>query len=110
MDVVHVLLFFSFEFCGTVFPCALVHWFVVIGDKPDEDTGMWVVQPEVDADNCPVISIIHLDCVIRAAHLLALFGTNTPIPRALHSSQTLDSFKSFYLNRFIDHNAFQIIL
>jgi hypothetical protein len=108
MDVVRVLLFFSFDFKGTTYPSALVRWFKVVGDSPDEDTGMWIVQPEIDADGFPVISIIHLECVIRAAHLLSVFG-NTVIPRALHFSQSLDSFKSFYVNRFIDHHAFKTI-
>jgi hypothetical protein len=109
MDIVRVLLFFSFDFCGTTYSCALVHWFTVLGDGPDEDTGMWIVQPEVDEDDIPVISIIHLDCVVRAAHLLGVFG-NAFIPRDLHFSQSLDSFKAFYVNKFIDHHAFKIVI
>jgi hypothetical protein len=109
MDIVRVLLFFSFDLGGKVFPCALVRWFTVIGDGPDEDTGMWVVQPEVDTVGVPVLSVIHLDCVIRAAHLLPVFASNVPIPRALHHSQTLDSFNLFYVNKFIDHHAFKIV-
>jgi hypothetical protein len=108
MDIVRILLFFSFDYCNTTYPCALVHWFTVLGDQPDEDTGMWIVQPEVDQDGFPVISIIHLDCVIRAAHLLPIFG-NTFLPKSLHFSQSLDSFKSFYVNKFIDHHSFKLI-
>ena len=29
-------------------PCALVNWFVLDGDEPDEATGMWVVRPEYE--------------------------------------------------------------
>jgi hypothetical protein len=83
---------------------------MVIGDGLDEDTGMWVVQPEVDADGFPVMSMIHLDCVIRAAHLLPVFSSDIPLPRALHHSETLDSFKLFYINKFIDHHAFKIVI
>jgi hypothetical protein len=110
MDIVRILLFFSFNFNSKTYSCALVHWFSVLGDEPDEDTGMWVVEPEVDADGSPVISVIHVDCIIRAAHLLGIFGTNTFIPKALQFSQSLDSFKKFYVNKFIDHNAFQIAI
>jgi hypothetical protein len=109
MDVVRVLLFFSFDFSGTVYSCALVRWFTVIGDEPDVDTGMWIVKPEVDAGGSPVISVIHLDCVIRAVHLLDIFGTNTFLPNAFHFTQSLDSFRAFYINRFVDHHAFQMI-
>jgi hypothetical protein len=109
MDVVRILLFFSFNFSGTTYPCALVRWFTIIGDEPDEDTGMWIVQPEVNQDGLPVISIIHLDCVVRAAHLIGVFG-NTPIPKTLLFSQSLDSFKFFYVNKFIDHHAFKTII
>jgi hypothetical protein len=109
MDVVQVLIFFAFDYCDTAYSCALVRWFRVIGDKPDEDTGMWIVEPEVNADGSPVLSVIHLDCIIRAAHLLGVTSTDMFLPMSAHFSQSLASFKAFYLNRFIDHHAFQIV-
>src|SRR6202041_1333154 len=81
MDVVHVLLFFSFDYSGTTYPCALVHWFPVVGDEPDEDTDMWIVELGVDQEGLPDIYIIHLDSVVRATHLLGVFG-NTPMPKS----------------------------
>ena len=59
LDIARILLLFSFAFEGTTYPCALVRWFWLIGDKPDEDTGMWIVEPE-SSDNSPTISVIHL--------------------------------------------------
>ena len=108
MDVVRVLLFFSFNFHGTMYSCALVHWFTVVGDAPDTITGMWVVKPEMDHNGTPVLSVIHLDCVVRAAHLIGVVG-NSFIPKALHFSQSLDSFKAYYVNGFIDHHAFKLV-
>jgi hypothetical protein len=108
MDIVCIIAFFSFTFHGTHYPCAFVHWFTTISEGPDEDTGMWIVQPEMDLNGSPVLSVIHLDCVIRAAHLLGLFGQEF-IPKDLSFSQSLDSFKSFYINRFIDHHAFKLL-
>jgi hypothetical protein len=105
MDVVHILLLFSFNFSGTTYPCALVRWFTIMGDEPDEDTGMWIVQPEVNQDSLPGISMI----ILIAAHLIGVFG-NTPIPKTLLFSQSLDSFKFFYVNKFIDHHAFKTII
>ena len=31
------------------------------------------------------------------------------IPKDLHFSQSLDSFRAFYVNRFIDHHAFKLL-
>jgi hypothetical protein len=107
LDVVRVLLFFSFEYRGKKYPCALVRWYLHIGDEPDEDTGMWVVQPESDGDGQPVVSIIHLDCVVRAAHLIGVYGGDF-IPRDLHLHESLDFFPLFYVNKFGDHHAFAI--
>jgi hypothetical protein len=108
MSVVRVLLFFSFSFSGKTYPCALVHWYTKFGNGPDRDTGQWIVQPEFDPAGDPVVSIIHLDCVIRAAHLIGIFGENF-VPKDLRFHQTLDAFNAFYVNKFIDHHAFDLL-
>jgi hypothetical protein len=108
LDVVRVLLLFSFRSThGQLYPCALVRWYSRIGDDPDEDTGMWVVQPELDEDGQPVVSVIHLDCIVRAAHLIGVYGEDF-IPKDLEFYESLDSFISFYINKFGDHHAFAI--
>ena len=33
---------------------------------------------------------------------------NDPIPRYLSFTQTLDTFNSYYVNKYIDHHAFEI--
>jgi hypothetical protein len=107
LEVARVRLFFSFMFREEVYPCALVHWFGRIGDEPDEDTGMWMVQPELDITGRPLLSVIHLDCIFRAAHLIGICG-QASIPRNLLFHDSLDAFKSFYANKFADHHAFAI--
>jgi hypothetical protein len=102
-----VLLFFSFDYRGKWYPCALARWYLRIGDEPDEDTGMWVVQPESDSDGEPVVSIIHLDCIVRAAHLIGVYGGDF-IPRDLQVHESLDFFTFFYVNKFGDHHTFAI--
>jgi hypothetical protein len=67
LDVARVQLFFSFSYFGDKYRCALVHWFSRVGDSPNEHTGMWVVQP--DDDERP-LSVIHLNSIVRAAHLV----------------------------------------
>jgi hypothetical protein len=61
-----VRLFFSFKFQKKFYPCALVQWFSHIGDEADEDTGMWIVKPD------PTLSVVHLDTILRAAHLIGV--------------------------------------
>jgi hypothetical protein len=96
LQVVRILLFFSFRVHETFYPCALVRWFSCLQDEPDEDTGMWIVEPESDADGEPVISVVHLDCIFRAAHLIPIFGTGF-IPKNLNLHQSLDVFQAFIL-------------
>jgi hypothetical protein len=44
--VAQLCLLFSFTINGTHHEVALVEWFSYIGDSPDKDTGMWVVERE----------------------------------------------------------------
>jgi hypothetical protein len=104
LDVARVQLFFSFSHDGVEYPCALVHWFPCMGDSPDDHTGMWIVHPD-DGESPP--SIIHLDTVVRAVHLLPVFGPDR-VSRTISFTDTLDTFKRFYVNKFADHHAFEI--
>ena len=103
LDVARVKLFFSFSHDGIDYPCALVHWFSRVGDLPDADTGMWVVKPYI-SDN---LTVIHLDTVVRACHLIPIFGSEI-LPKNLLCTDTLDTFTHFYVNKYVDHHAFEI--
>jgi hypothetical protein len=108
MTIARALLFFSFTFDNRYYPCALVNW-LVPGDEPDEDTGLWVVQPEFEGNGRHrTLSIIHLDCVARAAHLLPVYGSS-PIPEDFHFSDALDAFRAYFVNRFVDHHSHDFI-
>jgi len=104
LGVARVRLFFSFSHHGVEYPCALVHWFLRVGDSPDDHTGMWVVQPD-DDESLP--SIIPLDSIVRAAHLLPVFGPER-VSKTLSFTDTLDTFTRFYINRLVDHHTFEI--
>jgi hypothetical protein len=106
LSIVRILLFFSFVFNGKTYPCALVRWFSRIAEERDEDTGMWMVQPEVEDNGSPSITVLHIDCIFRAAHLLPIYGDN-PID-SISPHESLDIFPTFYVNKYIDHHAFQI--
>ncbi|KAG1844764.1 hypothetical protein C8R48DRAFT_750825 [Suillus tomentosus] len=92
---------------GITYPCALVQWFKRVADSPDEITGMWVVEPELLEDGARCVSVIHLDSIFRAAHLIPVFGGDF-VPTNLTYSQTLDTFCTYYVNNFIDHHAYEI--
>jgi hypothetical protein len=106
LDIARVRFFLSFSYRGITYPCALVHWYSRIGDEPDEKTGMWIVQPEVCGDGAPFKGIIHIDCIMRAAHLIGVYRT-AHIPRQWTLHDSLDVFDSYYVNKYIDHHAFE---
>jgi hypothetical protein len=54
--------------------CVLVHWYSCIGDEPDKMMGMWIVEPDLCDDGMPVEEIIHIDCILWAAHLIGVYG------------------------------------
>jgi len=108
LGVAQVQLFFSFEFDRIVYPCALVRWFETYGDAPCPETGMWMVWPDIDAQSRQrVCSVIHIDSILRAAHLIGVYGSNF-IPPTLTYSQSLHAFKLFYVNKYADHHSHEI--
>lgn len=107
--VARVKLFFSFNHEDIEYPCVLVEWFERIADAPEEETGMWLVQPELTPRNTRHASVIHLDTVLRGVHLLPYFGDQF-VPVELHYSRTLDNFRYFYVNKYIDYHAFETVV
>lgn len=105
--VARVFLFFSFTIDGDLHQCALVHWFSTCSDKPDADNGMWVVTPE-HVSRSRNVSVVHIDTVVRAAHLLPIFD-DQPIPHTLDYTKTLDLFQGFYVNKYIDYHAYETV-
>jgi hypothetical protein len=101
------LLLFSFKHGGKTYSCALVHW-LVPGNEPDPDTGMWVVQPEYEGNGHRTLSIINLDCIARAAHLLPVYGSSF-VPDDLHFSDALDVFRAYFVNPYADHHTYEFL-
>ncbi|KAI0245743.1 hypothetical protein BJV78DRAFT_1137005, partial [Lactifluus subvellereus] len=102
-----VCLFFSFKHNRKTYPCALVQWFIPIGDHPCEDTGMWMVKPDLDHHGRRATSIVHLETAIRGVHLLPIYGSAF-IPHNLHFSETLHAFRAYYINKYADHHMYEI--
>jgi len=105
MAIVRVILFFSFEYEGVYYPCALVEWFRKV--QRDPVTGMWVVHPDITRGRRKQ-SVLHLDVFYRGAHLIPVYGKEK-LPLGFHFSYSLDAFRAFYVNKYVDHHANEII-
>ncbi|KAG2358809.1 hypothetical protein BDR07DRAFT_1293884, partial [Suillus spraguei] len=77
-------------------------------NAPDLATGMWMIVHPVYSANCtPIHSIIHVDTIYHAAHLIPMYGHHFISPNInLHVSY--DSFHVFYVNKYVDHHTFEI--
>ncbi|KAG2050282.1 hypothetical protein BDR06DRAFT_984068 [Suillus hirtellus] len=108
LAVARVLCFFSFSNRTSFFQCAVVWWFSHVLDARDLDTGMYVVAPATLEDDTPDISIIHIDCIFHAAHLIPVYGSNM-LPRAITSHNCYNVFHSYFVNKYADHHTFEIV-
>jgi len=109
MQVARVRLLLSITHLDTIIPCALVNWFVAEGNGPDPVTGMWIVRPQYTANNRHSYSIIHLDSILRGIHLLPVHKKHA-ITKTDSYSRSLDVYRRFYVNKYIDYHAFETII
>ena len=107
LEVVCILTFFSFHDKGLYYPCAAVHWFNHARDRPDKDTGMWLVCLQFNERHQHMISIIHIDSIYQAAHFIPVYGKHF-VPMHLQPHHSYDGFHLFYINKFADYYAFEI--
>lgn len=69
------------------------------GDSVDPYNGMWVVTPEYerrrrhDDTQCRTFALIHLDTVVRACHLMPVYG-KTMTPPGMTRYHTLRAYKA----------------
>ena len=92
-----------------MFKCALIHEFCKSFADPDPDNGLWIFEPDYGDNGYRIMSVVHIDSIVRAAHLLPVFKHDTPIPREVNFTNTLDVFRAFYLNKYIDYHAFETL-
>jgi hypothetical protein len=109
MLIARVLLFFSFRdpVLQKEIPCALINWFIPKSDKPDSVTGMWVFEPEIEGGRQP-LEVIHLDTIVRGAHLLPKYGSGF-LHENFNYVNTLDAFKAYFVNHFVDYHTHELI-
>ncbi|ESK82484.1 hypothetical protein Moror_8528 [Moniliophthora roreri MCA 2997] len=107
LTVARVKLLFSFMYLNHKYECALAEWFSCIEEQPDENTGLWMVEPDtVDGrlGHKRDLQVIDISAILRAAHLIPVFGSAT-LPYKFHHSLSLDAFDLFWVNKYADHNS-----
>jgi hypothetical protein len=104
LGVAHVRAFFSSTYRDVLYMFALIHSFKFVYKEPDEDTGMWIVKCPRD----PCARLVSLDAIYRAAHLVPVYDGRGPVQKTQTAERSLDQYRFFYVNKFIDHHAFEI--
>lgn len=87
-------------------PSALVSWFSTIGNMPCWDSGLWMVKRDLDRGK-KVMSIIHLDSILHGVHLISFPG-NSFVTNDMCSMDSLNTFKIFFVNKYIDYHTHEI--
>ncbi|KAF9440726.1 hypothetical protein P691DRAFT_686695, partial [Macrolepiota fuliginosa MF-IS2] len=108
MFMAQVLAFLKLMHNHIKYPCAIISWFSTVGEQPCPQTGMWIVQRDWDENGRPKLSIIHLDTILCAAHLIGITGSTMIPHHHLSCVNSLNAFKTFYVNKFIDYHAHKI--
>ena len=68
---------------------------------------MYIVQPALIPGQQSA-SVISADSIICAAHLLPIFD-DSHLDISLNYTRSLDVFKAFYVNHFIDPHAYELV-
>ncbi|KAK7001854.1 hypothetical protein R3P38DRAFT_3216203 [Favolaschia claudopus] len=110
LHAARVHLLFRFKYQGTDYPCTLIHWFSPYGDEPCPDTGLWRVTSDFirGRPHERAIAVVHVDTLLRAAHLIGMAGKEFLPLTDFDSSNTLNAFNAFYVNKYADHDSHEI--
>jgi len=67
---------------------------------------MWIVEPDLHG-GWWFCSVVHVDCIVRGAHLIGVSGTEF-LPEEFLHTDSLDRYQAFYVNKYADHHAHEI--
>ncbi|KAH7090985.1 hypothetical protein BKA62DRAFT_626299 [Auriculariales sp. MPI-PUGE-AT-0066] len=87
-------------------PLAFVDWFTKPHTAADHVNGMYSLEKAYRADGRRESSIIELVDVRRACQLVPKFGTGQ-VDRKLRSNTILEGYDKFYLNQYLDKDAYR---
>lgn len=107
LHVAQIRAFLRLKHGKETYPCAVVNWFSTVEDVPCPITGMWKVRRDTDHNGRRILDIVHLNAILRGAHLIGIAGDSF-VPKEVDHTNALDVFKSFYVNKYIDYHAHEI--
>lgn len=70
---------------------------------------MWVVDRHQDIDGEQVSQVIHIDTIMRCAHLMGVYGPDH-VSTKLTFSDSLYAFHTCYVNKYADHHSFEVAI
>ncbi|RXW19707.1 hypothetical protein EST38_g6140 [Candolleomyces aberdarensis] len=111
LHIAQVRLFLSFRYDDgdreRLYECTFVRWFNDFGAVPCDVTNMWRVQPQYDNRQHRLCGVIHIDSILRSAHLIGVYG-HSSLPREFHFSNTLTAFRLYYVNKYADYHSYEV--
>ncbi|KAF8958618.1 hypothetical protein BDZ97DRAFT_1841060 [Flammula alnicola] len=107
LHAARAILFFSFKFNHILYPCSLVQWFSAVGEEPCPETGMWMVERDWEEDGTQSMGVIHVDSIVRGAHLIPVYGDEF-LPPYISYSNSLDHYAAYYVSKYADHHANEV--
>jgi len=94
MTIGRALLFFSFKFRGVSIPVlSSIGSLRLTNQMRIPGCGS---SAGIEGNGRRTLSIIHLDCVARAAHLLPVYGSSF-LPEDFHFADSLDVFRAYFV-------------
>lgn len=103
-----VFMFFHFTHQSQSYECALIQWYSTVGVAPCDQTGLWMVEPNFNREGQPNLEVVHIDCLYRGAHLIGVTGDSRLPTKNFSSTDSLDAYSSFYVNKYVDYHAHEI--
>ena len=70
---------------------------------------MYTIEPDCLPNGQPTTSVVHLDMVFRMAYLIPIFSNKPALSKHQHHEQMFDLFSEFYINKYIDYHAFEVV-
>ena len=64
------------------------------------------MEPDFNVEGEPLYTVIHLDMMVCAAHLIG--KPNGSVASDITHISALDKFNSYYINKYIDHHVYEI--
>ena len=79
-----------------------------MGLEPDEETGLWVVKPDFEANGSHSLAVVHLESISQGAHLIGVYGSSF-LPERVHFANSLHLFHAYFDNRYADHHTHEFL-